>query len=232
MSVSLNLVAFNLASSAELHASTGQIPAFGDDTFADYTVHGGGLLQPFTGDDAPKSLLPVLQRHLRLQPRLRYAEELVWALNDGDGFANGWWLFDTADKLKIIAAYQAALQDCRLLPKSAALISYLLNVARPTVALNSGGAGGGGNNQTHAASGDFTNPISVLVTDSFGSPVIGASVHFVSNNGHVTVTTSPAVTNGSGVAQSVIHAFSTGVSLITASVLGSSSSFVFTETVS
>jgi hypothetical protein len=93
----------------------------------------------------------------------------------------------------------------------------------------------GGDNQSAVLSALGTllsNPLSVLVTDAYGNPVSGATVHWVVSAGNATLGSATSTTNSSGVAANLLTLLGLlpGVDQVTASVTGAASSVIFTAT--
>lgn len=241
-----NLVRLNIAATAELKALHGHVYA-ADQFFTasdrGLCISAKGLWMPyiccFTISSAPTlsavlnrrpgppgpyngcaSLWPLLAKSLRLYPKLVRAEQLVAraAVDDGDTL---WFLgVYPANKLEIIGAYQAALTECRLLPKTAALISYLLDVARPTIVAE------------EPVTTD--NYVSFTVRDSLGNPVESCLVDAVSSDPSViSVDDTPRSVDAIGVVTFDLTAsgMSGQSATITASVTGSASTASTTVTI-
>lgn len=219
-----NLERFNIAATAEVKALYPHV--YANDTGGSLlNASYKGLLQPFycpppslSNGELKQlgcgcvSLWPLLAKSLRIYPKLVRAEQLV-ADAAVVHCVTQWWIEgDAAIKLEILDSYKAALADCRLLPKTAALISYLLDVARPTILAGSTPAPSAG-------------PVSVFFTvlDSLGNPIEGCPVNFESSNVGVGTVATPDAASNSGVATAVVTKVAAGTTTITASVPGSAS---------
>ena len=109
--------------------------------------------------------------------------------------------------------------------KNASYVEFSIAGPAASVAVN------GGDNQTAPAGTVLPQSLSVLVTDQYGNPVMGASVTFDDNNAGGFFGTNPATTGSNGIASQMytLPAIA-GTVTITASVVGVPNPAVFTET--
>lgn len=217
------LTTLNVAATAEVKALYPHVYSEGLPVSVDNLK---GLAAPFeVSGQVALTLWPLLAKSLRAYPKLVRAEQLVSDLATIDGI-DKWWL-SSAPKLAIQSAYKAALSDCATLPKTRALISYLLDISSPVVTLVSPAS-------PLSLANNGTSSLVFSVTDSLGNPLPDYLVSCASSDTSIVTVTASATTNALGRATFTATADATndGTAVVTASVLGSPSTATITIIVS